>query len=335
MFRICQIGISDYKISQYSLGFNIPIVTKDFYNSDSTKISNIHFLLTGSYTRVNLNFGGIADHRLAKTAIGFRALYNNGKKSIFFVELSPFVTKDIGHSYTRTNRLAFTVLYNYAANEYVNLRLGFSRSFLWGNRFNMPYVGVRIGKLDKINVSIQFPRSVTLTIPIGKYIRTSLYSKPQGGLFAFANTDSLKIGDINNNDKLFFGRKEFLTGLRIDVLPSKKMNFYISSGFTTSNVISFTAPVTARNNASPYKDYYRQKIEPSVFVNFGFVFRFGKTKSIYNNYQLYNAIDMNNSIDNGDNNVTTGNGNIPILPKKIKINNTNEVLDLIETQDLY
>ena len=150
-------------------------------------------------------------------------------------------------------------------------------------------------------------------------------------LFIKPNTDSLKIGDENKNDKLFFGRKEFLSGLRIDVLPTKFFNFYVSSGFTSSNTISFTAPITARNSTSPYKDYYRQKIKPTSFITIGLIFRFGKTKSIYNNYQLYNAIDMNNGIDN----TTDGNGNIPILPKKTKINNPDEVLDLIETQDLH
>jgi hypothetical protein len=199
----------------------------------------------------------------------------------------------------------------------------------------MPYIGLRLGQLDKVNMSIQFPRSFSLNIPLGKYVRTSIFAKPQGGLFAFANTDSLKIGDITNNDKLYFGRNEFLSGWRVDVLPTKFLNFYLSSGLTTSNIISFTAPATAKNSTSPYKDYYRQKIKPSIFINFGLTLRFGKTKSIYNNYQLYNAIDMNNGIDSGDNGVNPGNGNVPVLPKKININNPDEVLDLIEAQDLY
>ena len=50
---------------------------------------------------------------------------------------------------------------------------------------------------------------------------------------------------------------------------------------------------------------------------------------------MYNAIDMNNGTDPGDNGVGIGNGNVPVPVKKVKSVNTDEVLDLIETQDLY
>ena len=216
-----------YQVSQLSLGYNFPFVTKDFYNKDSTKVSNLHLLITGSYSKLNLNFEGIDKHYLTKASIGCRGIYNTGKKSIFFVEVSPFVTKDRGYSYTRTYRLATTVIYNYAANDFFSFRVGFTRSFLWGNRYQLPYIGIRVGKLDKVNFSVQFPRGASFTVPIGKHIRTSLYTKPQGGLYTFANTDSLRIGSLDDNDKLYFGRYEFLSGLRLDVQPSKFFNFYI------------------------------------------------------------------------------------------------------------
>ena len=327
--------MSAYQVSQLCLGYNFPIVTKDFYNKDSTKVSNLHLLITGSYAKLNLNFEGIDKHYLTKASIGCRGIYNTGKKSIFFVEVSPFVTKDRGYSYTRTYRLATTFIYNYAANDFFSFRVGFTRSFLWGNRYQLPYVGIRVGKLDKVNFSVQFPRGASFTVPIGKHIRTSLYTKPQGGLYTFANTDSLQIGSLEDNDKLYFGRYEFLSGLRLDVQPSKFFNFYLSSGMTTRNKISFSSTTLIRNNTSTYKNYYSEKIDPSFFVNFGLVFRFGKTKSIYNNMQLYNALDLNNTNDPGDNGTNIGNGNIPVPVKKVKSLNTDEVLDLIETQDMY
>ena len=324
--------LSSFQLNQFSAGFNVPVITKDFYNKDSTKISNIHFLLTGGYTKLNLNFGGISDHQLSKTSLGFRAIYNNGKKSIFFVDVAPFVTQDDGYAYTRTYRLATTLVYNYSASEYFCFRAGFTRSFLWGNRFNLPYVGIRVGKLDKVNFSIQFPRGASFNFPLGKYARSSFYTKVQGGLYSFANTDSIQVGNLNDNKKLFFGRNEFLAGWRVDILPSKYFSAYLSTGFTTQNYISFSSSSTATSNLMAYGNYYRQKIKPSIFLNVGVVVRFGKTKSIYNNYAMYNAIDLNNTT--GDN-INMGNGNIPVPEKKIKINNTNQILDLIETQDLY
>lgn len=326
-----------YQVSQLAIGYNFPILTRDIYNKDSTRISNLHLLITGSYSKLNLNFEGISKHYLTKISLGCRGIYNTGKKSLFFVEISPFVTKDRGHEDTRTYRLATTVLYNYAANEYFSFRVGYTRSFLWGNRYQLPYIGIRVGKLDKVNFSVQFPRGVTFIVPIGKHIKTSLYTKPQGGLYTFANTDSLQVGNIYENDKLYFGRYEFLSGVRLDVQPSKFFNFYLSSGFTTKNKISFypTNKEKKNSNASSYNNYYSEDIKGSIFINFGLVFRFGKTRSVYNNSLMYDALDLNNAIDAGDNGTQIGNGNVPVPVKKVKKLNTDEVLDLIETQDLY
>jgi len=327
--------LGSYQVSQVVLGYNFPMITRDIYNKDSTRISNLHLLITGSYSKLNLNFEGISKHYLTKFSVGCRGIYNTGKKSIFFVEISPFVTKDRGYEDTRTYRLASTVLYNYAANEYFSFRVGYTRSFLWGNRYQLPYIGIRIGKLDKVNFSVQFPRGVTFIVPIGKHIKTSLFTKPQGGLYTFANTDSLKVGNIYENDKLYFGRYEFLSGFKLDVQPSKFFNFYLSGGFTTKNKIAFYPTNRVKNNTSSYNNYYAEDIKSSVFVNFGLVFRFGKTRSVYNNNLLYDAIDLNNKIDGGDNGTDIGNGNIPAPVKKIKGVSPDEVLDLIETQDLY
>lgn len=327
--------LDTYRLSQFTFGFNIPVVTKDFYNKDSTKISNINFLLTGNYNRINLDFGGIGRHYLAKTAIGFRGMYNNGKRSIFFVEVAPYVTRDAGYAYTRTYRLATTVLYDCSLNDHFAFRLGFTRSFIWGNRFQLPYIGIRVGKLDKVNFSLQFPRSITFNVPVGPYFRFSLYTKPQGGVFSFANTDSIQVGNpAADNKKLFFGRYEFLSGARVDVQPSRHFTLYVSGGFTTGNYIAFFPP-RSRDNLSMYNSYFKEHIKGTVFVNFGLVFRFGKTKSYYNNRQVYNMADLNNSTDTGDSGVNPGNGNIPVPARKVHRTSANEVLDLMETQDLY
>lgn len=41
--------LKTYQVSQFVVGFNTPLLTKDFYNKDSTVISNFHLLLTGGY----------------------------------------------------------------------------------------------------------------------------------------------------------------------------------------------------------------------------------------------------------------------------------------------
>jgi hypothetical protein len=326
--------LKSYQVNQFVFGVNAPVFTKDFYEKDSTQISNFHLLVTGSYSSVTPLFDGISkQHHLSKTSLGVRAIYNTGKKSIFFVEFSPYMTQDNGYNYTQTYRLASSIIYNCTVNKYFSFRLGYTRSYTLGNRYHLPYIGFRVGKLDGVNFSLQFPRSISLNVPIGKYVKTSLYTKPQGGVYSFANSDTIYY--LHPDKNLNFGRNEFISGLRIDILPSNYFNFYLSAGFTAQNNISLYSETFNKDNKGVYKNFYTEKIGKSLFINAGLVFKFGKTKSIYNNYNLYDAQDLNTIIDGGENNVNTGNSQIPTKQSKIKNLKPSEVQDLIDVQDVY
>ena len=323
--------LKTYQLNQSVLGFNTPLFTRDFYKKDYSTISNFHLLLTGCYSVVIPKFSGVSkDHHLSRTSLGVRMIYNTGKRSLFYAEVTPFVTQDNGYQYTQRLRMASTLIYNFTANKYFSFRAGYSRSFLYGNRLNLPYIGIRVGKLDGVNLSIQFPRSVIFNIPIGKYVKTSLYTKGQGGVYSFANTDSIYY--LNNDKSLNFGRYEFIGGTRIDVLPSRFFNFYLSGGLTTQNNIALFSESFNTGNKRQLNAFYKEKLSGSLFINFGLVFKFGKVKSIYNNYSMYNAQDLN-SVDG--NNINEGNNQIPAKEHKIKNISPTEVQDLIEVQDFY
>ncbi len=324
--------LNTYQVSQSVLGFSVPLFTKDYYHKDSSLITNFHLLLTGSHCVVVPKFSGIApDHSLARTSLGVRAIYNLGRRSILYAEFSPFVTQDNGFAYTQRTRIASAFIYNFTVNQYFSFRVGYARSFMYGNRLNLPYVGIRVGKLDGVNFSIQFPRGITFTVPIGKHVKTSLYTKPQGGVYSFANTDSIYY--LNTEKSLNFGRYEFLAGTRIDVLPSRFFSFYLSAGLSTQNSISLYSESYNKGNKQQLASFYSEDIAGSAFLNLGLVFKFGRVRSVFNNYNMYNALDLN-STDIG-NNVNTGNTQIPAKDKKIKNLSPTEVSDLIETQDFY
>lgn len=322
--------LKTYQVNQFAFGFNTPLFTKDYYKKDSTQISNFHLLLAGSYVALTPKFDGITTHHLSKKTIGLRAIYNTGKRSIFYAEFAPFVTKDNGYRYTRQSRFATALIYNCTVNKKFTFRVGYTRMFILGNRYHLPYLGVRVGRLDGVNFSVQFPRSISLNVPIGRYVKTSLFTRPQGGVYTFANTDSIYY--LNNDKKLNFGRYEFLSGLRVDVLPIKSFSFYLSAGFTTQNYIGFYSESYNKKNNGIYSSFYREQIASSVYVNFGLVFKFGKVRSINNNYNMYDVQDLNNK---DVNNINGGNSQIPAKEKKIQNVKPNEVLDLIETEDMY
>lgn len=329
-----------YSVAQSCISFYSPLLTINKYNRDSSVNSNFHLLLAGTAYYLQPIFSGISKHTLAKYGLGIRAIYNTGKKSIFFVESTPFLTQDItpGSAANGTWRMSGTLLWSYSPALSFNLRLGATKSFLWGNRFYLPFIGLRFGRIDRFNFSMQFPKNISLNIPIGNAFRLSLYSRPQGGMFNFSNRDTVydsryyKNTNISNDRVIHFGRYELLTGFRMDVVPCRWMSFYLSTGFSTKNGIAFYSNNFNKNNKnSSYGDFYARAPKNSVFINVGLVFRIGRTKSYYNNHNIMQAVNLNNQ---NDNNISPGNGNI-VIPnkKKVKSLKPSEIQDLIDAND--
>lgn len=320
--------LKSYGIKQFTFSFLTPIVTTDKTQSDGT-IKNTHLLLTANFLSLRPLFDGLSNHNLIKLGIGLRFIYNTGKKGVWFADVSPFVTRDIAYPSSKSYyRLASTLVYSHNVNENFNWRLGMTKSFMWGNRFYWPFIGLRVGRLDKVNLSVQFPRSASLNVPIGSKVIFSLYSRPQGGLFNFANADSLY---YKKTDATFhFTRRELNTGLRFDIRASRNFNFFLATGLSTGNNITFYSE-NANRRRSYYSTYfYRKNIAPSLFFNFGLVLKFGKTRSYYNNKNIYDAINLNNTIDPTSN----GNALIPLSPAKKKSDlNLKSVEDLVDYND--
>jgi hypothetical protein len=326
--------LRNYQYSQLVGGFYFPIITKDYNRTDGST-GNFHLLGTGSYMMAMPRFGGISDHNLLKASIGVRGIYNSGKKGIWFVDVTPFMSTDLSAHSNTVYRWASTVLYDYMANPSLSFRFGVTRTYLLGNRYHLPYFGMRIGRLDNIYVSIQFPRNVTFSFPMSKYIRGSVYFKPMGGVFNMANNDSIYPKSKDNT--ILYGRYELISGFRLDANFNKHISVFVSTGFTGIKSLAFYSETENKNNNFVFRDFYNEKISRGLFFNVGFTLRIGRAKSIYNNYNLYETFNLNSTIDVGDNNTNTGDGNIPNQTKNKEKNNfkIKDVQDLIEAQDLY
>jgi len=326
--------LANYQYSQLVGGFYFPIMTKDYNHADGST-GNFHLLGTGSYMMAMPRFGGTSDHNLLKASIGIRGIYNSGRKGIWFVDVTPFMSTDLSAQSNTVYRWASTILYDYMANPSLSFRFGATRTFILGNRTFLPYFGMRIGRLDNIYLSIQFPRSVTFSFPMGKYLRGSVYFKPMGGLFNMANNDS--IYPKNKDNTIIYGRYELINGFRLDANFNKHISVFVSAGYTGVKSLAFYSQAEDKNNRFVLHDFYNEKISGGLFFNAGFTLRIGRAKSIYNNYNMYETFNLNSTIDVGDNNSNTGDGNIPSpLKNKEKSNlKIKDVQDLIEAQDLY
>ncbi len=327
--------LGSYGIKQFNMSFYTPLATINKPTSDSNVTKNTHFLLTGTFMSLKPVFDGITQHTLIKMGIGVRAIFNSGKKGLWFVDASPFITKDVTYKSKGYYRMASTVVYSYNKSEKFNFRIGITKSFLWGNKNYWPFIGFRFGRLDKVNLSIQFPKNISFNVPINSRLKFSLYTRPQGGMFNFSNRDSLNY--IRNDATFSFTRYEINTGFRFDARLSNNFNFFVALGLSTKNNITFySEKANNKRPRLPYHTYfYKQDFAPTGFFNFGLVLKFGKTKSYFNNRNIYDAIDLNNTIDAGDGSTNNGNVQIPVKPEKIKKKDANlsSIQDLIDAND--
>jgi hypothetical protein len=319
--------LQTYGIRQFYLSFYTPLATTTDEDPHTHVISNSHLLLTGNYIVLRPEFAGISDHRLVKTGLGLRYIYNTGKKGVWFFDASPFITRDASSRSRPYFRLAATAIYSHNVSARFNWRLGITKSFMWGNRYYLPFIGLRIGRLDKVNLSIQLPRSIQLSIPVNMWI-ISLYVRPQGGMYNFANNDSLYFR--KQVSTFHFTRYEVNTGLRIDGLITSYFNFYAALGLSTKNNITFYSETANPSKRKvPYHTYfYSRKADPGLFFNLGLVFRLGKTRTYLNDLNVYDAMDLNNANDGNRN------ANIPITPRKQSVLNLKGIEDLVDYNDL-
>ncbi len=332
--------LKDYQYTQSTGGFYFPLLTKEKIHDDQ-HTSNFHLLLTGSYMLAMPRFSGISDHNLMKASIGLRSICNSGRKGIWFFDATPFIAGDLADNSTMVSRWATTVVYDRMVSPRFSYRVGFTRTFILGNRYHLPYLGLRIGRLDGTYLSIQFPRYVSFSFPMGSKLRGSVYTKATGSLLAMANTDSLYNGTNSNGDidkTIIFGRYDGNSGMRLDFNPNKHFSFFTAFGTSTfRGVALFSRQYNKKNKAEEMVPFFGQKLNAAFYINIGFTVRIGQAKSIYNNYTMYEVFNTNTTIDVGDNNIDNGDGNIPNQAKKKKISNlkTRDVQDLIEAQDLY
>lgn len=327
--------LNDYQYSEINTGFYIPFYTRDRYKKDSTVIASSHWLLVGNVLTAMPKFSGLQEqHKIYKTSLGVRYFYNNGKKNIWFFNATPLIAKD--QYSTPDLKYASMLVFNRTVSERFSYRLGITKTFLLGNRLHLPIIGLRIGRLDAAYVSIMFPRNISFNFPIGGKCTGSVFIKPIGGLYDFSNRDSIYSG--TDQPQILFGRYEFLNGLRLDYNPNKNFSVFLSGGVTKYNAISFASVDFQTNDRGLIAPFYlRRNMQPSLFLNWGLTVRFGKTKKVYNNMNMYDLFELNNTFDPGDNNDGPSNGDIPRRAKEkdLKKIQYKDVQDLIQLEDLY
>lgn len=331
--------LGNYKFATSNLGFYLPLYTHTaFDKSDSTDVNTFHFLMTMNTLTDQPQFFGLEkQHKLYKLGLGVRAIYGFGSRFVLFVDASPYVVGDkYDKQRTQQLRLASSAIFNMMVTPKFSVRIGVTKTFLFGNRFYLPMLGIRLGKLDgKFYFSFQFPKATSFNFQPTPKFSFSIYSKRYGGLYNISNGDSLYLfGD----SVIQLGQTGLSTGIRFDFRPGPNFSFFLATGFDSRNhVWLFSHSYNQMNHLKPLAPFFKGVPDPSIFLNFGITWRFGKAKKSNGNYLMYDIMDINNSMDPGDNNSGPGNGDIRngIEKNEMKKVQYKDVGDLIDDTDLY
>jgi len=322
-----------YQFRQRNIGFNTPLYTNTWLSDDSAKIKSFQLITTINATKERIESSFLNEPRIfRRTSIALKGIYSDGGKNSYFLAVAPFSSFD---QYTKARtggRLAMVFIYNRTVSEKFSYRLGFMRTFVFGRKLALPIIGFRFGRLDGVNFNIQLLRNMSLNMPIGKRFSYSIFTRPIGSAYSFKN--DFNTGFLDKGTTVELRRWELLTGMTLTYKANSKISMFVSTGFSRGYV-SFaegSKPIAIQRDS--YQEY---TLKQGGFLNFGFNFYFGKSKQINGNYGMYDALDLNNTYGNDDNNINIGNTQIPAQNKAMQVKNLqfNDVKDLISETDIY
>lgn len=333
-------SLVSYRTSETQFAFITPLYTHtQFGKKDSTDVNTFHLLFTASDVRIRPVFSGLDDqHILSRTGVSLRALYTFRSKFILFYDASPFVVADRYKSEKIAKpRFATTAVFSWLVHPGFSLRAGFTRTFRLGNKHILPTFGVRLGRLDgKVYFTAQYPRFAALVIQPNAKLAISAYTRSYGSLFFISNRDSLY---PRGDEILQLGQLGLANGIRIDFRANNNFSCFLSSGFSQNRVFLFSESYNSSiSSIELLRPFYRGRTsEPAPFIHARFTVRFGKAKTSAGNYLMYDAFELNNTIDPVDGNNISGNSDITPRSnaqqaQKIQYQ---DVQDLISDTDLY
>jgi hypothetical protein len=331
--------LGDYSFLQTSVSFYTPLYTHTrFAGADSTEVKTFHLLFTLNALTDRPTFSGLEkQHELYKFGIGIRGIWAFNSRCILFADVSPLVTGDhYNEQATRRLRMGSTFVMNMMVKPKFSFRVGVTKNFLFGNKYFLPMLGFRIGKLDgKCYFQMQFPRHTSLTFQPSPKVSINLYSRFYGGLYNVSNGDSLYVG---RDSVIQFGHFGVANGIRFDYRPGPNFSMFISTGVSARNHLWFYSySFNQQHDLAPLTPFYKGAPDKTLFINVGISVRFGKSKRSIGNYLMYDVFDLNNTMDPGDNNNNPGNGDIrkSADAKEMKNVQYKDVEDLVDETDLY
>lgn len=315
---------NNYQWRQSNIGGYFPIFTQtNFSNSNiqsSFQLIGFANILTSKpqFSFINQN------HVLTRLNIGLNTIYTNGQ-STFLVTISPFKAQDRTSIRTSDWRMSWMAIYNYTFNENFSVRLGYIRSFVLDGYPNLPILGFRLGRYDKVHLNAQFPRNICLTIPMKEHLFLNVYARTTGSIY---NMKDVNISN-QNYENIIFRRNDLQRGVELCYKKNNQIAYSFGVGSVVGNVklierSSFNFSGNAYTVAGG-------SLKRKGFFNIGIQYSFGSSKKVYNNFTMQDAMFLNAQASgdaNPQNNIPKQMNNDNLNLKKVQVKDIEEMIDI-------
>lgn len=315
-------SMKQYRFTQDDIGFYLPLFTHTWFNEDDVTLSSLHLLMTMDMIRYRPQLTYLNEsYSIGRLSTGVRLFYGTGNKSVFYFTFAPFVSQEFQYTERKVPRLTFVALYSRTVSKNFAYRFGLSRTYTYGTALILPVIGIRVGSVDKLHLNVQFPRNISMDLPMGKRTWFSLFSRRMGGIYNVRLQDSL-LGPKGTLAVL--RRFELLNGVQFSFRTGEHFSFYVSTGFVTRRTVSFSLNEDENHPLANYRDRKVEKIPASIFFGLGLSVRFGKAKKVYNNTTMYDVFDLNNMYRSGSETGPMDN-DVPASADKYKVESLKEL----------
>jgi hypothetical protein len=264
------------------------------------------------------------NHVLSRLNVGLNTIYTNGK-STFLVTLSPFKAQDKSSIKTSDWRMSWMAIYNYTFNESFSVRIGYIRSFVLDGYPNLPLIGFRLGRYDKVHLNAQYPRNICLTMPIKQHLFLNIYVRTTGSIY---NMKDVNVASVNYSN-LVFRRNDFQRGIELAYKKNNQFSFSGGIGSVVGNV-----KLIERNSFNFSGNAYTiigGGLRRSGFLTVGVQYSFGSSKKVFNNFAMQDAIFLSKQASgdsNPQNNIPTQMNTDNLKLKKVQIKDIEEMIDI-------
>ena len=297
-----------YAFNELSVGFYSPIFSHTSVNVESNKRYKSHFTLlaTGSFVKSKPKLDLFSTERnFLRISTGLRALYFNGNKSLWMVNVSPFVAED---NFTIKNakwRMYGDFIYSRVVNKLFSYKLGMSYTYRFGEGGLLPVLGVRIGDYNKHFLSIQFPKNISYNVKLSPKIYIGAFIRPNGGIYRFKlnKPDQSVLQNHLESKTLVLTRSDYLSGLMLNMAVSPSFYLCVNSGvaYNRSVGLSVNNNFNGKGGVTAFRGTGRTlNVENSVFFNISLTYYFGKPTYSSGFSPLLEMKALNSTHDAGD-----------------------------------